>query len=403
MAEPRRYRFGPLEPGGALGFMSWGQLGWLASGGVAAVVVLRMVGGARGGLIALALAGGSAALAFAPAGGRSLSAWAPVAGGFLRRRLVGEARYRAEGPQSGLPGGCDLPPALSQIRIIAAPVVASRDVAHQPVGNVMTGILDGSPGGCERVILAQWERSCPREEVARRWRTEHQLPEPWSGDLARARVLFVSSNPSGRSWRLGTRIGVPGPPAAFADPAHPSRRHGGAFPRAGWRDDEIADYFNARLELTVNPRGFHRMPDGSRGPYQRFWGWAAGRVRELIPDGSLARDACMTELVRCKSIREEGVDGALATCTSRYLEPTLRLSPARVVIAVGKKARSQLSVSLGELSEPRMVAGLQRVIIGLAHPSSAESPKRISQAGTADQRQYAAALAQEGVSELDEQ
>lgn len=257
----------------------------------------------------------------------------------------------------------------------------------------MTGILDGATGPCERVVLAQWERGLPREEIARRWQAEHQLPEPWSGDITRARVLFVSSNPSGRPWRLGARAAVPSPPVPEPDPAHPSRRHGGAFPRATWRDEEIADYFNARLSLTVGPGGHHRMPDGSRGPYQPFWGWAAARLRELIPDGTLEADACLTELVRCKSLREEGVGLALATCTSRYLERTLSLSAAAVVIAVGKKARSALGVALGEIGEDRLIGGRERFVIGLAHPSSAESPKRVAQAGTPAQRDRARAAA----------
>lgn len=150
---------------------------------------------------------------------------------------------------------------------------------------VMEAILEGGAGPCQQVVLAQWEHGFPREEIARRWRAEHELPEPWSGDLTGAPILFVSSNPSGRPKRLGSWSDPARVPRPEDDAEHPSRRHGGSFPRPGWAEEEIRDYFHARFALTVAPGGYHRFPDGSRGRYQPFWGWADARVRSSCREG----------------------------------------------------------------------------------------------------------------------
>ena len=48
---------------------------------------------------------------------------------------------------------------------------------------------------CQEAVGAQW--SVPITDRRRRFAQEHELPEPWSGDIEHALILFVSSNPSG--------------------------------------------------------------------------------------------------------------------------------------------------------------------------------------------------------------
>jgi hypothetical protein len=52
-----------------------------------------------------------------------------------------------------------------------------------------------------------------------------QLPEPWSGHITQARVLFISSNPS------------------IDD--------GSGYPRKDWHDDDIFRYFDERFGTSI--------------------------------------------------------------------------------------------------------------------------------------------------------
>src|SRR5690348_3278190 len=67
---------------------------------------------------------------------------------------------------------------------------------------------------CSKIISVQ--RSYPYHL------DEHQVPEPWSGDIEHAPILFLSSNPS-----LDERD---------------------EFPLWSWSDDWIADYFTHRYK-----------------------------------------------------------------------------------------------------------------------------------------------------------
>lgn len=257
------------------------------------------------------------------------------------------------------------------------------EVARCPI---LRGILEGETGHpCGTVVGVQWDAAVSVDERRARWHTEHQLPEPWSGDLSRARVLFVSSNPS-----IGgkpARSGAPAVPAVAASPpaselaSQPSLRYGvGAHPRDSWTDEEIIDFYARRFVSRIAPGGRFVLPDGRPGGYQRFWGWAENRLKEIIPDGVMGVDGCLTELVRCKSRNEVGVRAARPVCTTSFLARTIALSGARLIVAVGAHASRHFGLEPGELRPPALIEGRERQIISLRHPASSLNPKRFATA-----------------------
>jgi hypothetical protein len=96
-----RYQFGPIERRGFVLGLSGGQVAVLASAGVLAVMGLRAVPGAAGGLLAAMMLLAGAAVAFLPAGGRTLEAWLPLLAAYAWRRLRRRHRFSARAHLTG--------------------------------------------------------------------------------------------------------------------------------------------------------------------------------------------------------------------------------------------------------------------------------------------------------------
>ena len=96
------YRFGPLERGGILGAVRAGQAGLLALGAIAAIGVLDLSPTATGGVVAVLLFGGAAALSFAQVGRRTIEEWTPITASFLVRRARRGHRFTSGGPVAGI-------------------------------------------------------------------------------------------------------------------------------------------------------------------------------------------------------------------------------------------------------------------------------------------------------------
>jgi hypothetical protein len=125
-----------------------------------------------------------------------------------------------------------------------------------------------------------------------------QLPEPWCGQIDRAPILFVSSNPSiGDDQRA---LGSTTDDDAFD-------AHHYAF--GGGRSTHTVDGV-----YTLDTNGKR-----SRLPV-KYWSAARDRAQELIPHRKVivGIDYALTEVVRCKSKREVGVLAALKECSSRF-------------------------------------------------------------------------------------
>ncbi len=177
------------------------------------------------------------------------------------------------------------------------------------------------------------------------------LPEPWSGHIDAAPILFLSSNPS---------------IDAKED-----------FPTASWDSGDIADYFNRRFE----PRAGYVTDKQYRGV--RFWSSVRVRAGEILGRAAVpGRDFALTELVHCKSKNEIGVSDALPLCSRHWLSPVIEHSAAQVVVLLGSRARD-VCVRLWELDGSKSahfgveLGGIERAVVIIPHPN-AFGPKKIS-------------------------
>jgi hypothetical protein len=223
-----------------------------------------------------------------------------------------------------------------------------------------------SSSPCASVVLWQWQDGAKRDPDARarigHWKDWHQLPEPWVGHLDQARILFVSSNPS-------IDAGVP-PNVRTANPP-PARV------TARWRNDKIIRRFERAFDDFIDDGTRFR---GKKGVV-RYWASVKRRAMELLPGGDLEPgvDYALTEVVRCKSWSEKGVSRAVEVCVPNYLETTLELSPAVVVVALGAHAQRALSdmfkVDAARGVAPINIAGSDRLLTFLPHPNARGVPK----------------------------
>jgi hypothetical protein len=122
------YSFGPLERRGIFGGVRGGQVAVLATGALAAILVLDGTPSAGGALIALLACGLAAGAAFAPLGGRTLQEWWPVAMWFAGRRLRRRHRFASPVASAGIvarpndklqPPPAEAPEALRDVRIVS--------------------------------------------------------------------------------------------------------------------------------------------------------------------------------------------------------------------------------------------------------------------------------------------
>lgn len=191
-------------------------------------------------------------------------------------------------------GGSDAQALLS--RITRCPVAARCLAGEQLPCSAIVGSQHTAPGG-------------------------FHVPEPWSGHIARAAVLFASSNPS-------------------IDPAE-------VYPTSSWDDGQRADFFAGRFDQRAVPWVDHRMrpllattPPVHRDKGTRFWFAARARAGELLERPAVAgTDFALTEVVHCKSLAEAGVAGAYATCVQTWLRPVLSAAAARVIVLFGGYAK----------------------------------------------------------------
>lgn len=209
----------------------------------------------------------------------------------------------------------------------------------------MTAPVDAKPllieiARCPNVRLASEDESHPCRSIVAAQdvpRSRHQLPEPWNGRIESAPILFVSSNPSLNS----------------------SER----FPVERWSDDKIETFFTTRFDR--------------RYPNVHYWTVVRAIARDVLGREPLpGHDYAITELVRCKSLKEEGAWAALETCSSLYLARTLEVAGAKVVIALGKMACESIASHIGGTSEIGLrrgrfnIGGRKRAVLMLAKPSA---------------------------------
>lgn len=198
-----------------------------------------------------------------------------------------------------------------------------------------------------------------------------QVPEPWAGNLERARIVFLSSNPS------------------ISEAAVGSEGQQEAYPVGDWPDDQTAEFVIQRFQgQWATPDGRFRRRDGGLSRPVAFWSRVRSRAGELL--GRTADPACdyvMTEVVHCKSRNELGVSGAVGHCSQLHMDAILRATTAPLVVVLGARARDQVT-ELWKLPDAfgdrrstggeeqhvglAIVGGSERLVVHLPHPTGME-------------------------------
>lgn len=190
-----------------------------------------------------------------------------------------------------------------------------------------------------------------------------QAPEPWSGDLHRAPILFLGSNPS-----IGYQE---------------------EYPLYGWSDENIADFFVHRFgggpRQWVKDGLYVLCKDGNHSTkWVRYWAATRKRAAELLGRNSVEPgvDYVISEVVHCKSRHEHGVKTALEQCGDKYLERLLEASGAKVIACLGRLPAYALRKKWGIPREVRFHGPIQigereRFLVFLRHPN-ARGPKSLA-------------------------
>ena len=184
--------------------------------------------------------------------------------------------------------------------------------------------------------------------------TDKQLPEPWNGDIKNSKILFISSNPSINEDEI--------------------------YPVASWKDNDIIDFFHNRFSVSrdyVKNFLYPKHKNGYAKQWVRYWGFVRSISRKLLDKQNVIPgvDYSLMEIVHCKSHNEYGVNEALDVCAEKYLERTLKISKARVIVAVGNKSRDILSKKLNIEFEAnshieQIVGGTERIIFTTPHSNA---------------------------------
>ena len=207
------------------------------------------------------------------------------------------------------------------------------------------------PGGHSlgRHTVASWYSSEP---------SPHYVPEPWSGHLSAAPILFISSNPGG--GKKGAGVNTDGTTNL-------------------WSDDNLVAAFDSTFDPGQIPGIEHatHIVDvrGNRSRAIRYLSWLWYTSRDLLErDPVPGHDYAATEVVHCGTAGEAGVEQAFATCTTRYFERVVSASPAVVIICTGAWAarafaeRYSITFS-GKAWGPGRLAGRHRLVIEVPHPN----------------------------------
>ncbi len=184
--------------------------------------------------------------------------------------------------------------------------------------------------------------------------TDKQLPEPWNGDIENSKILFVSSNPSINENEV--------------------------YPLANWKDSDIIDFFQNRFSVSkgyVRNFLYPKHKNGYAENWVRYWGFIRSISRKLLGRKNVVPgiDYSLMEIVRCKSHNEYGVNEALDICAEKYLNRTLALSKAKVIVAIGDKSRDilrqKLNIDFKENSHiEKVVGGINRIIFSTPHSNA---------------------------------
>lgn len=202
--------------------------------------------------------------------------------------------------------------------------------------------LDSKSHPCHKVVAVQ-------NEMVANDKSQRQRPEPWIGNLAKAKVLFLSSNPS-----------------ISDDPDFSIRED---FPTYAMPTDVASDYFVNRFNPEIQPPhatfstkskqdfqyrcndGEYRGKGGKKEAPIETWSEIHRRAIEIL--GSTCHpheDYALTEVVKCKSKGEVGVNSASSKCVDTWMAKVLNSSTAPIVVVVGRHSRDNFAHKIEGIS-----------------------------------------------------
>jgi hypothetical protein len=178
--------------------------------------------------------------------------------------------------------------------------------------------------------------------------TYRQSPEPWAGDLEKAPVLFLASNPSISELEDIGEV-YPRTDYATSQIAHPE-----------WSEERVVEFHTKRFDQTrekpfaTSKAQYLSMDDNYRGSdkdgpgkgIQRYWFYAMKESRFVLGrEIDISQDICLTEVVHCKTKKENdgagksaGIYEAQVACAERFLDRILNQSGAILVVVNGEVA-----------------------------------------------------------------
>ncbi|MGI8858517.1 MAG: uracil-DNA glycosylase family protein [Thermomicrobiales bacterium] len=226
-----------------------------------------------------------------------------------------------------------------------------QEIAHCPIVEYCKAHPDsGHP--CAAIVAVQ--DSVPL--------ADHQAPEPWSGHLEEAPILFLGSNPS-ITYEEENPVG-------------------------SWSNLHIADFFSNQFsggrEEWIRDGRYSRSKDGIHFKYVPFWSGVRERAAELmevdVNDLLSGIDYCISQAVHCKSRDQIGVAAAFEPCVGRYLERLVAQSGAKVIVCLGvhaaRAAKQTFNVpTVEKIFGPVEVGQRERMFTFLPHPAARSLPK----------------------------
>lgn len=196
--------------------------------------------------------------------------------------------------------------------------------------NELQSALNDPTHPCRGVVSWQAKQWIPTITTIKE--SQMHRPEAWTGDLTKAPIIFLSSNPS----------------------FNPEENYPN-WDTGNWAVEKIVDF--ALNRFSKDPlRKFGATEYGALKNFDRtveksgalsksrvsYWRWVRKLVSHVLdkPEDQVSAidDYVMTEIVHCKSTYEEGVVQARKKCKDKYLERIFALSPAELIFIVGKNA-----------------------------------------------------------------
>lgn len=152
---------------------------------------------------------------------------------------------------------------------------------------------------------------------------EFMLPEPWSGNIKTAPILFISDS------------------TIISEEEE--------YPTYSWPKYLIRDFFNNRFsggqKKWVKDGLYPLCKDGTyKKQWNRLWSACINRTLELTDSISIAPgiDFALTELTRCRAKKHLRGNASSKECSSLYLKKVIAASSAQVIVCMGESTRKYL-------------------------------------------------------------